>query len=397
MSAMQRSTVSIDPSSTALRRSSSFMGGEPNRSEAPAVVGSADASCSASTRAPPASRPRCSTSGSQPVREARRDKRQPPPAARAGSSRTARRSSRPSSRRSPSCSQTRRGEVVACGLDHQGESVLAWDAETGKPLTPDRRLAGQALAGGARPAGRRHEEEIRALSGLPFDPYFSAAKLAWLLEHDEAVAAGARGGHAAHGHRRLVPVRPPGRRVRHRQLDRLAHAAAPARHAGLRRSPVRAVRRAAGGAARGARHGGRARHAPPRGLDGRPPAVRAGGGPAGRPGRRRLRRARPREGHLRDRRVRARPRGRPGAPAPPAGSSPRSPGASAAGWSTRSTAEFYTAGAMLEWMCRELGMAEEPGGAHRAGARCRGQRRGARAPRAWRAWGRPGGSRMRAP
>src|SRR4029450_1369158 len=27
-------------------------------------------------------------------------------------------------------------EVVACGLDHQGESVLAWDAETGRPLSP---------------------------------------------------------------------------------------------------------------------------------------------------------------------------------------------------------------------------------------------------------------------
>ena len=28
---------------------------------------------------------------------------------------------------------------------------------------------------------------MRELSGLPFDPYFSAAKLAWLLEHDDAV------------------------------------------------------------------------------------------------------------------------------------------------------------------------------------------------------------------
>src|SRR5919198_1939373 len=27
-------------------------------------------------------------------------------------------------------------EVTACGLDHQGESVLAWDAESGRPLTP---------------------------------------------------------------------------------------------------------------------------------------------------------------------------------------------------------------------------------------------------------------------
>jgi glycerol kinase len=32
-----------------------------------------------------------------------------------------------------------------------------------------------------------HEPEIQELSGLPFDPYFSAAKLAWLLEHEEAV------------------------------------------------------------------------------------------------------------------------------------------------------------------------------------------------------------------
>ena len=79
------------------------------------------------------------------------------------------------------------GEVVACGLDHQGESVLAWDAESGDPLTPivvwqDKRSQ-EVLD---RLADR--EEEVRAASGLPFDPYFSAAKLAWLLEHDEAVA-----------------------------------------------------------------------------------------------------------------------------------------------------------------------------------------------------------------
>jgi glycerol kinase len=78
------------------------------------------------------------------------------------------------------------GEVVACGLDHQGESVLAWDAETGTPLTPivvwqDKRSQEVLDRLGA------HEEQIQALSGLPFDPYFSAAKLAWLLEQDEGV------------------------------------------------------------------------------------------------------------------------------------------------------------------------------------------------------------------
>jgi glycerol kinase len=77
-------------------------------------------------------------------------------------------------------------EVVACGLDHQGESVLAWDAESGAPLSPivvwqDKRSSEVLARLGD------HEEEIHGLSGLPFDPYFSAAKLAWLLEHDEDV------------------------------------------------------------------------------------------------------------------------------------------------------------------------------------------------------------------
>jgi glycerol kinase len=79
------------------------------------------------------------------------------------------------------------GEVVACGLDHQGESVLAWDAETGAALTPivvwqDKRSQ-EVLDRLAT-----SEDEIRAHSGLPLDPYFSAGKLAWLLEHDDAVA-----------------------------------------------------------------------------------------------------------------------------------------------------------------------------------------------------------------
>src|SRR3954470_10676288 len=77
------------------------------------------------------------------------------------------------------------GDVV-CGLDHQGESVLAWDAETGAPLTPivtwqDKRSQ-EVLDRLAE-----HEPEVHELSGLPFDPYFSAAKLAWLLEHEEPV------------------------------------------------------------------------------------------------------------------------------------------------------------------------------------------------------------------
>jgi glycerol kinase len=74
-------------------------------------------------------------------------------------------------------------QVLAAGLDHQGESVLAWDASSGRPLTPvivwqDKRQ--EALL--AKIDGRAAER-----SGLPLDPYFSAGKLTWLLEHDAAV------------------------------------------------------------------------------------------------------------------------------------------------------------------------------------------------------------------
>jgi glycerol kinase len=81
------------------------------------------------------------------------------------------------------------GEVVACGLDHQGESVLAWDAESGVPLSPivvwqDKRS--QEVLDRLETEGRA--AEIRERSGMPLDPYFSAGKLAWLLERDERVA-----------------------------------------------------------------------------------------------------------------------------------------------------------------------------------------------------------------
>lgn len=84
------------------------------------------------------------------------------------------------------------GEVVACGIDHQGESVVAWDPGTGAPLSPvvvwqDKRvrpLLSELDAGVAR--------EVVERSGLPLDPYFCAGKLAWLLERGGVPRTGAR-------------------------------------------------------------------------------------------------------------------------------------------------------------------------------------------------------------
>jgi glycerol kinase len=78
--------------------------------------------------------------------------------------------------------------VTACGLDHQGESVLAWETDTGRPLTPivtwqDKRS--QEVLDRLEAVGQA--EDVIRRSGMPLDPYFSAGKLAWLLEHDAGV------------------------------------------------------------------------------------------------------------------------------------------------------------------------------------------------------------------
>src|SRR4051794_41344415 len=44
-------------------------------------------------------------------------------------------------------------EVVACGLDHPGESGLAWDAQTGAPLLPVGRLEGKGSLEGCEWVG----------------------------------------------------------------------------------------------------------------------------------------------------------------------------------------------------------------------------------------------------
>jgi glycerol kinase len=72
---------------------------------------------------------------------------------------------------------------VFAGLAHQGESVLAWDARDGRPLTPivvwqDKRQESLLASVDAAVVTR---------SGLPLDPYFSAGKLAWLLAEEASL------------------------------------------------------------------------------------------------------------------------------------------------------------------------------------------------------------------
>ena len=91
-------------------------------------------------------------------------------------------------------------DVAAIGITNQRETVVLWDRKTGQPLYnaivwQDRRTAAQCTA--LKQAG--HELWVRAKTGLLLDPYFSATKLAWLLDHVEGARERAVAGELAFG------------------------------------------------------------------------------------------------------------------------------------------------------------------------------------------------------
>lgn len=84
-------------------------------------------------------------------------------------------------------------ELAAVGLANVGESVVAFDRRSGKPLTPvimwsDRRSTSIVES----IAGTPDEETLESVTGLPMDPYFSASKIAWMHRHIDAVKEAAR-------------------------------------------------------------------------------------------------------------------------------------------------------------------------------------------------------------
>ncbi len=91
-------------------------------------------------------------------------------------------------------------EVAAIGITNQRETVVVWDRATGKPIHPaivwqDRRTAGTCdkLRTDCR------EPMIQAKTGLRLDPYFSATKIAWILDHVAGAGAAAEAGKLACG------------------------------------------------------------------------------------------------------------------------------------------------------------------------------------------------------
>ena len=88
--------------------------------------------------------------------------------------------------------------IAGLGITNQRETTLVWDRETGEPIHnaivwQDRRTAERCreLAG--------HEADVRAKTGLLMDPYFSATKIAWILDHVDGARERAEAGELLYG------------------------------------------------------------------------------------------------------------------------------------------------------------------------------------------------------
>ncbi|MFT6247007.1 MAG: glycerol kinase [Cognaticolwellia sp.] len=91
-------------------------------------------------------------------------------------------------------------EVIAIGITNQRETTLVWDRKTGDPIYnaivwQDRRTSDYCRTISS-PAV---EELINNKTGLLLDPYFSATKIRWILDHVEGAQEKAENGELAFG------------------------------------------------------------------------------------------------------------------------------------------------------------------------------------------------------
>lgn len=104
------------------------------------------------------------------------------------------------SRQALTVAENKGGKVECIGITNQRETTLVWDKATSQPLHnaivwQDRRTAPACAA--LRRAG--HEETISAKTGLLLDPYFSASKIGWILDHVPGARARGEAGELAFG------------------------------------------------------------------------------------------------------------------------------------------------------------------------------------------------------
>ncbi|HHV31836.1 MAG TPA: glycerol kinase GlpK [Clostridiales bacterium] len=93
-----------------------------------------------------------------------------------------------------------KSQIAAMGISNQRETAVVWDRETGKPVYNAivwQCARGEAICKRIQAAG--HAETVRKNTGLPLSPYFSAAKIAWILENVDGAREKAERGQLCYG------------------------------------------------------------------------------------------------------------------------------------------------------------------------------------------------------
>lgn len=84
-------------------------------------------------------------------------------------------------------------EIAVLGISNQRETALVWDRATGKPIY--HAIVWQCARGAAICEElQEHSVQVRKATGLQLSPYFSAAKIAWVLRNVEGAAVRAEKG-----------------------------------------------------------------------------------------------------------------------------------------------------------------------------------------------------------
>lgn len=91
-------------------------------------------------------------------------------------------------------------ELAGIGITNQRETTVIWDRATGNPIYhaivwQDRRTASWC----SKLKSDGHEDTVVERTGLLIDPYFSATKIAWILDHVDGARARAEAGELAFG------------------------------------------------------------------------------------------------------------------------------------------------------------------------------------------------------
>ena len=91
-------------------------------------------------------------------------------------------------------------DVAAIGITNQRETVVVWEKETGKPICNAIVWQCRRTADDCERLRREGvEEEVRERTGLLLDPYFSATKIRWILDHVDGAQARAENGELLFG------------------------------------------------------------------------------------------------------------------------------------------------------------------------------------------------------